>query len=201
MDPETDAPEVDWVELLRVHDRFQADITVRFLEDHGVPVQTGGGANTALPMMGLTDVRILVPREDLERAVQVLEAMRTDRPEMHPFRDAPPEPYEAPVAKRKPAFAIVLALLVPIGGGHFYARHGAAGAILAAGTLGGWLASYFGVRSLLWASALLVAGDALLSPLAVRRANANELPSDGRQRAWALGAVVVAYVTALLLRG
>jgi hypothetical protein len=106
-----DAESVDWVELLRVHDRFQADITVRFLEDHGVPVQTAGGANAALPMMGLTDVRILVPRADLERAEQVLEAMRGDRADVHPFRDAPPEPYEAPVAKRKTPFATLLALL------------------------------------------------------------------------------------------
>jgi hypothetical protein len=106
-----DAESVDWVELLRVYDRFQADITVRFLEDHGVPVQTAGGANVALPMMGMTDVRILVPRTDLERAGQVLEAMRSDRADVHPFRDAPPEPYEAPVAKRKTPFATILALL------------------------------------------------------------------------------------------
>ena len=33
------AVEEDWVELVRVHDRFEADITVRFLDDHGVPVR------------------------------------------------------------------------------------------------------------------------------------------------------------------
>ena len=50
---------MDWVELLRVHDRFQAEITVGMLEDHDVPVRTYGGATTALPAIGLTDVRIL----------------------------------------------------------------------------------------------------------------------------------------------
>jgi hypothetical protein len=90
----------DWVELLRVYDRFEADITVGMLEDHGVPVRTAGGATTALPTIGLTDVRILVPRADQERAELVLAAMRGGRSDVHPFRDAPPEPYEAPVRKR-----------------------------------------------------------------------------------------------------
>jgi hypothetical protein len=101
----------EWVELLRMHDRVQADITVRFLEDHGVRVQVSGGANSALPTLGLTDVRLLVPREDVERAKQALEALRAGRADAHPFRDQPPEPYEAPVARQKTPFAVTLALL------------------------------------------------------------------------------------------
>jgi len=190
------ASEPDWVELVRVHDRFQADVTVRFLEDHDVPVQTTGGANTALPMMGLTDVRILVPRDELERARQALEAMRGGRADEHPFRDKPPEEYEAPVAKRKPAFAFMLALLVPIGGGHFYARHGATGTILAAGILGGYVAALFWNRSVIYTCALLVALDAVLATFAVKRANAGEIPPDGKQRLWGVGAVVLAWVLA-----
>jgi hypothetical protein len=188
--------EPDWVELVRVHDRFQADVTVRFLEDHDVPVQTSGGANTALPMMGLTDVRILVPRDELERATQALEAMRGGRAQEHPFRDQPPEAYDAPVAKRKPAFAFMLALLVPIGGGHFYARHGAAGTIFAAGIIGIWFAAFFWNRSVVYTCALLVVLDAVLAPFAVRRANADRIPSDGRQRLWGVGGVVLAWVLA-----
>ncbi len=190
------ADATDWVELLRVHDRFQADITVRFLEDHDVRVQTAGGANTALPTMGLTDVRILVAREDAERAAQALEAMRGGRRDEHPFRDAPPEPYEPPVARKKAPFAVMLALLVPIGGGHFYARHSAAATVLAAGILGGFLASLFWTRGAFVTCWLLVLLDAALSPLAVRRANAGRVPGDGRQRAWALGAVVLAWLLA-----
>jgi hypothetical protein len=97
--PDEPADDVDWVELLRVHDRFEAEVTVGMLEDHDVPVRTHGGATTALPTIGLTDVRILVPRAERERAEQVLEAMRGGRAEVHPFRDAPPEPYDAPVRK------------------------------------------------------------------------------------------------------
>jgi hypothetical protein len=186
----------DWVELLRVHDRFQADITVRFLEDHGVRVQTSGGANTALPTLGLTDVRILVAREDAERAAQALEAMRGGRPDEHPFRDAPPEPYEAPVARKKAPFAVMLAVLVPIGGGHFYARHGAAGTVLAAGILGGFLASVLWVRSVVVTCWILVVVDAVFAPLAVRRANAGRITSEPRQRLWAIGAVVLAWILA-----
>jgi hypothetical protein len=190
--------EIDWVEIVRVHDRFEADVTADFLRDHGVPVQTAGGGSTALPMMGLTDLRILVPRADLERAGQVLEAMNRGAAETHPFRDAPPEPYEAPIAKRKPAFAVMLALLLPIGLGHFYARHGAAGTILAAGIMGGVVGARFGSPALVYASALLVVIDAVTSPFAVRRTNRGAASSEGAQRGWALAAVAAAYVLAFI---
>ncbi len=189
----------DWVEILRVHDRFEADITLRFLEDHGVPVRTGGGGSTALPMISLTDVRILVPREHAERAEQVLEAMREGRAEVHPFRNAPPEPYDAPRATRKAPFAVMLALFVPVGGGHFYARHGAAGAILASGIVGGMLAALLGAHGLAFASGLLVLVDAGLSPFAVQRDNAGRTPSEGVQRAYALAAVTAAFGAAILV--
>lgn len=91
--------ETEWVELLRVHDRLEADVTVDMLEDHDVPVRTFGGATSALPTIGLTDVRILVPREDVERAGQVLAAMRGGLAQVHPFRDAPEEPYDPPVRR------------------------------------------------------------------------------------------------------
>jgi hypothetical protein len=194
-------PTDEWVELLRVHDRFEADITVRFLEDHAVPVRTAGGGNTALPMISLTDVRILVRREDAERAEQVLSAMRGGRAEAHPFRNAPPEPYEAPRAMRKAPFAGMLALLVPVGGGHFYARHGAAAAVLAGGIIGGVAAGVLGAPSLLRSSAFLVLLDAALSPLAVRRHNRGETPSDSKQRAYALAAVAAAYLAGALAGG
>jgi hypothetical protein len=191
--------EEDWVELVRVHDRFEADITVRFLDDHGVPVRTSGGANTALPMIGLTDVRILVPSKDLDRAGQVLSAMRDGLAERHPFRDGPPEPYEAPTPTRKAPFAVALALLVPIGAGHFYARHTAAGAVLAGGILGCLVGAYFGAHALLCAGIALVCVDAVFSPFAVQRHNREQMPSDNTQRRGAFAVVAAAYVFAMLL--
>jgi hypothetical protein len=107
--------EVEWVELLRVYDRFEAEITVGMLRDHDVPVRTSGGATTALPTIGLTDVRILVPRPDVERAEQVLAAMRGGQAHVHPFRDPPAEPYEAPVRRRLgPQFGWALVVLVVV---------------------------------------------------------------------------------------
>lgn len=109
---EKEQAEIDWVELLRVHDRLEAEITVGMLEDHDVPVRTSGGPTTALPTIGLTDVRILVPRDDVTRAGEVLAAMRGGRTDVHPFRDAPPEPYEAPVRRRLgPQFAWAMVIL------------------------------------------------------------------------------------------
>jgi hypothetical protein len=190
---------IDWVEILRVHDRFQADVTVSFLKDHDVPVRMAGGANLAIPTLGLTDMRILVPRPDLERAGQVLTALNRGHGDAHPFRDAPPDSYEAPVARRKAPFASILALLVPIGGGHFYARHGAAGTVLAAGILGGVVGARFGMVALLYASLGLVLVDAVFAPFAVRRTNRGAVPSEGKQRAWAMAAVVGAYLLAIII--
>jgi hypothetical protein len=94
--------------------------------------------------------------------------------------------------------AFVLALAVPIGGGHFYAQHNAGGIVLAGGIVGGFLGVLLrGPPTLLIASAILVVLDALLSPLAVRRYNEGRVPSDETQRKWALGAVVASYVVAI----
>lgn len=133
----------------------------------------------------------------------MLEALRDGTREVHPFRgargDAAPESYQAPVDTRKWPFAMVLAPLVPIGAGHFYARHGASATILAAGILGCVLGVQMGMPSLFAAAPILVALDFLLSPLAVRRFNAGRVPAEMTQRAWALGAVVAAIAAALLL--
>jgi hypothetical protein len=191
--------EDDWVEVVRVHDRFEADIMVGLLDDHGVPVRTSGGANTALPMIGLTDVRILVPRDCVGRAELVLSAMRGGQAERHPFRDGPPEPYEAPRAARRAPFAVMLALLVPFGAGHFYARHTSAGAVIAAGVIGGFVGAYLGAHALVYASVLLVTADALLAPWAVRRCNSGDTPDDGAQRLGATCAVAMAFVLAVIV--
>jgi hypothetical protein len=183
----------DWIELLRVHDAVEAEITARFLDDHGVSVRTFGGATSALPTIGLTDLRLLVPRVQVQAAEQARAAMREGAGSLHPFRNAPPEPYEAPTAKRKGPFAFALALLVPVGAGHFYARHGAAGTLFAAAVAGAFAGSAMGVRWLAYAIPVLVAIDALTSPFAVRRVNAGRVPSDARQRVWALLAIALAY--------
>ena len=190
-----------WVELRRLHDPVDAQIVIDFLTDNGIRVQRLGGPNNALPTIGLNDIRIEVPEDDLQHANEVLVALREGGADDHPFRGSSharaPESYQPPVDRRKWPFVLFAALLVP-GGGHFYARHGAAGALFAAGALGCLLGAWFGMPMIYRAYFLLVAFDAVSAPFAVRRYNARAVPSDARQRVWALAAVVVAFVVGVL---
>jgi len=173
---------------------------VDFLADHGIPVQQHGGATSAIPTIGLTDLRIDVPEHMFAEAKEALVALREGKPDDHPFRGSKggkPEPYQAPVEVRKWPYALVLAFLVPIGGGHFYARHGAAGIILAAGCVGALAGALVGMPALLHAWLIIVVADAVLAPFAVRRFNAQAVPTDGTQRAFALGVLAAAFVVAI----
>jgi hypothetical protein len=196
--------EGEWVEVRRLHDPIAGEIAASFLRDHQVPVRMHGGSTQALPSIGLTDIRILVPRKDVARAAQALEALDLGARDNSPFRsgsapESDEESYESPTARRNGAFAFVLAWIVPVGAGHFYARHGAAGVILAAGIVGTFVGSMLGSAALLHAAVILIALDAVFSPLAVRRFNAGRVPAPGKQRLAALLAVVVAIGVALLL--
>ena len=141
------------------------------------------------------DIRIVVAPNNLDNAREVLAAMTADTAE-HPFRGAPPvardeeEPY---VVNRSMLAAPMLAALVPIGAGHFYARHGAAGTILCAGVVGSFLGIMLGHLELAVTWGILVAVDIAGSVLAVKRFNAQQVPSEGVQRGWAIGAVVIAF--------
>src|SRR5262249_44789723 len=96
---------------------------------------------------------------------------------------------------KRAAFALAFAL--PVGGGHFYAQHGAAGAMFAAGIVAGVLGAAVSTRTEPLAAAfLLVLIDMLTAPRAVARYNAGRVPSARAQRVWSLGAIVVAYVAA-----
>jgi hypothetical protein len=95
--------------------------------------------------------------------------------------------------------AALLALLVPIGAGHFYARHGAAGSVLCAGIAGALLGLVLGHRELTLAWALLVLFDGVGATLAVRRFNAQSVPTDAAQRRFATVALVVAFGAAWLV--
>ncbi len=91
------------------------------------------------------------------------------------------------------------ALILPIGAGHLYAGHQAAGKTFAGYIIGMSLLAIFNNRPALWAAVfLLIAIDALSSPFAVNRFNRNAVPSDKEQYAVAgligtLVCVVVAF--------
>src|SRR4051812_35494242 len=141
------AHEEDWVVVRHFDDGMAAEIALNFLRDHDVTVATQGSTTNGVlnRFTTVVDIRLVVPRSELERAHEVLHAM--DAPDETLAVDGPPasvddeaapgaSPYRATraLAKRDaPTLApryrsgpIVLAFVVP-GGGHFYARHNRTG--------------------------------------------------------------------------
>jgi hypothetical protein len=194
--------EDDWVEIRRFDDPLRADMVRNFLREHGVVVASRGDPGVTAVLNRFTtvvDIRLDVPRAQLEAAQEALAAMEAAEVE-HPFRggrrgkeDEPTEPLP-----RKTAFAIFLALLFPIGAGHFYARHGAAATILCAGIVGGVLGAFVGGRpELLRIAGYIITADILLSHWAVKRHNEKRVPSESVQRGAAALVVLLAYATLL----
>jgi hypothetical protein len=66
------------VELARAHDRFEAAIWIRHLEDMGIPVKTKtiGGILRAVLYLGRLPVAVFVPRDDRDRAHDFLKQYR-----------------------------------------------------------------------------------------------------------------------------
>jgi hypothetical protein len=198
------AEDDDWIVLRRYDDPLDAQIAVDFLRHHDIRVSLQGnsGSTSILNRFDtVLDIRVVVPRSDAGAAREVLDAMTVDVHGEQPFRGrAPASQAIEPVHRRRyKRAAFVLALAVPIGGGHFYAQHNAAGIVIAGGIVGGFLGVLLrGPPALLVASAILVLVDALLAPIAVRRFNEGRVPSDETQRKWALGVVALSYAIALL---
>ncbi|MBX3186658.1 MAG: DUF2007 domain-containing protein [Labilithrix sp.] len=204
------ADEDEWVEIKRFGDPIGADMICDFLREHDVRVQLRGNTQATRMTWSQTsdNIRIVVLREDLEKAHEALAAMNQGEARGHPFRDlsAPKDDDEAEEKFVKPRSVIAaafLAFILPIGAGHFYARHGAAGTILLAGIAGALLASFFGAHYEVTARAwgILVLADAVGAVLAVRRFNARRPMSEGSQRQWAAVAVLVAFALAWATAG
>jgi Putative prokaryotic signal transducing protein len=202
--------EGDWVEIRRASTPVEADMVRDFLMDHGVrSAVNGDSGGTRLPWQHtMMDIRIVVSPRDVDEAREVLAAMVSDAIE-HPFRGAPPAgpahelrddregaPYEK---KRSVMAAMMLAWLVPIGSGHFYARHGAAGTLICAGIVGAFVGILLGHPETAVAAGMLVLVDVLGAYPAVKRHNEGRIPSDAVQRRWAIGAVLLAYAVAMVV--
>lgn len=199
--PDRDDDEADWVEIRRFADPIRTDMICDFLRDHDVRVQVRGNtAATRLPWSETSNViRIVVHPADVAKARDALVAMEAGEAVDQPFRGPGPkkkgdDEEEAYVQKRSALGAAFLGLLVPIGAGHFYARHGAAGTILCAGIVGCVLGMWFGGHwELSRAWAILVVVDMVAARWAVKRFNEGRVPPEGTQRAWAAAAVLVAF--------
>lgn len=196
--------EGNWIEVRRASTPVEADMVRDFLDDHGVrSAINGDSGGTRLPwQQTMREIRIVVAPKDVDEAREVLAAMVADTTE-HPFRSLPPaatEDDERPyVAKRSVIAAMMLGVLIPIGAGHFYARHGAAGTILCIGVIGAFVGMLLGHSELVVAWTLLAAADVVLSFWAVRRFNTERVPPEHVQRSWAIAAVLVAFGVAWLL--
>jgi hypothetical protein len=194
--------EDDWVEVRRFDDPLRADMVRNFLREHGVTVASRGDPGVTAVLNRFTtvvDIRLDVPRAELEAAEEALAALEAEEVD-HPFRGGrrgkEEEPTEPP--PRKTAFAIFLAMLFPFGAGHFYARHGAAATILCAGIVGGVLGATFGGRPELFRIAgYIVTADILFAHWAVKRHNEQRIPSENLQRGAAALVVLLAYATLL----
>src|SRR4051812_12774819 len=124
----------DWIEVRRVTDAIAAEMVRDFLLEHDVRVGIRGNPQATTMTWSQTSqvIRIVVAPSDVQKAEEALAAM-TSSGSTHPFRgsstieDAESESETADrfVKPRTPLAAAFLALIVPIGAGHFYARHGA----------------------------------------------------------------------------
>jgi hypothetical protein len=205
----------EWVVLKRYDDGLAAQIALDFLRDHGIRVGIRGnsGATAVLNRFDtVLDVRLVVQQRDLEEAGQALVALEAppppprgadatdeDSPAGHPYRSLCAPKEETMPRYRRAAFA--LALMVPIGSGHFYARETQAGVVLLSGILACALGAM--ITQAAWplaAGGLIVLGDALTAPAAVTRYNAGKLRSPSAQlaRAGLLVGVVLGAAFAFL---
>jgi hypothetical protein len=99
--------------------------------------------------------------------------------------------------RRSRVAAVPLAMLLPIGSGHFYAGHMVTGALLAFGIVGCFVASFLpGAAWLVHASVLMVLGDAALASRAVERANKKAVSGDVSQAVTGVSIVLAAIAVA-----
>ncbi|MEO7110798.1 MAG: DUF2007 domain-containing protein, partial [Polyangiaceae bacterium] len=205
-DDDEEKKEEAWVELRRFNDPLEADMAKDFLEQSGVPVLVRGnsGVTGVLNRFDtILDIRLTVPEAKLAVAREALEAMQTPARNEEPFRgfghekeathDQADENGDAPIPRKKSPFvAMGFALMLPIGGGHMYAEHRAAGKIFGFFIIVFSAFAIFTHLAILWLGVFaLIAVDALFAPFAVSRYNRGAVTPDRVQRTWAEIVVMV----------
>jgi len=203
----------EWVLLRRYDDGFAAQIALDFLRDHGIPVGLRGnsGATAILNRFDtVLDVRLVVREKHLPRALEALEALEAPGSPMeshkelapvsgHPYRDT--SEGAAPPRERYRRAAFALALMLPIGSGHFYAGENVAGGVFAlAISLCAVAAIVMRTDAPALAAIFVVACDAITSRSAVERHNSGAPASGASQALRALACVAIAVACAALLR-
>lgn len=196
--------ETEWLEIKRYDDPLQAEMVSDFLREHDIAIRQRGnaGATSVLNRFStIVDIRLDVPRDQFAQALETLEALEAGDSSEQPFRGRSPAAaeFQRYVAPKKGTAAMMLGFMVPIGAAHFYAGHGAAGAILFAGVIGSFLGVALGHHELGLAWGILVLADILGARRAVRRHNEGRIPSENQQRLAALCVLGVAFACAVLV--
>ena len=111
-------------------DSYAADMFVELLATEGVFGTSAGSQQRT--MLGITgryvSIAVSVPRQNLEKAQELLTLFLSETSLKAPYRGAVEGAALVPVAdRRRKRVAIMAAVFVPLGGGHFYARSMAAG--------------------------------------------------------------------------
>ncbi|HWL89167.1 MAG TPA: hypothetical protein VNO21_25365 [Polyangiaceae bacterium] len=212
---------IEWVTLRRFDDQIAAEMTLNFLRDHDVTVTVLGNSvsTTMLNRFNtILDIRLAVPREELEMAQEALRGLEPDGElAEQPFRgpthrmkrdeeDGNAEDSvdgQAPRRRYRRA-AILLAVLLPFGSGHFYARHNVAGGVFAAGIVGSTLLAMRAETDdpelfILFAT-LFVFADAIAAIFAVKRYNEGRVPEASAQFGGALLTLCATAFAGVLLR-
>ena len=195
----------EWVLLRRYDDGLAAQIALDFLRDHGVPVALRGNSGSMAVLNRfdtVLDVRLVVRHRHLERALEALSALEAPGAPIESHKELAPisgHPYRdirvaAEISPRYRRAAFALALMLPIGSGHFYSGENVAGMIFA-GSIAACALSGHAVAAI-----FVVACDALTSLSAVERHNAGAPASRSTQALRALACVAVAVVAASLVR-
>lgn len=188
--------EDEWIEVRRYNDPLEADMARDFLEQSGVKVLVRGnsGVTGVLNRFDtILDIRLTVPATKLDLAREALEAMQRPARNEEPFRgfghekgarhEDADENGDAPIPRKKsPFLAMGFGIMLPIGAGHMYAGHHAAGKTLAAAIIGMSLVALFANHAAWWTAVfILIALDVLTSPFAVNRFNRDAVPPDSKQ--------------------
>ncbi len=180
-EPETDDP---FVLLTTARDNVDAMGVRSVLEAEGMEVFVQGEHHRAMEgAFGVfVELRVMVRRSDLDEARELLEeatyaehlpaeeiaAEDVADKSVHRFNENHPDEQRAEGRAPKPILAVVLAVLLPIGAGHFYVGKRRTGAIIGALLILQWIL-YLQGWNVTIAVLFLVALDALGAVIAARR--------------------------------
>jgi hypothetical protein len=175
-----------FVRLTTARDNVETMGIRSLLESEGIDVFVQGEHHRALEgaLLGaFVELVVMVRRSDLDDARELLEEAQyaehlpaeevavdqIDDASIHRFRAQSPDEHRPSLRRPRPALAILLAVLVPLGAGHFYVGKRGIGIVLGALLVLDWILFFRG-WNVTFAVLALVGIDALGAAVSARRA-------------------------------